>query len=85
MIMQIIVAEAPILPQNVEKHLFESNKRYRVYFLQRKEDRGTANYFKYRNSNGKLTEMYYEEFLNGRWVYREEIPNDAFIGVVGPL
>lgn len=45
MIMQIIVAQEPVLPNNVVKHLFESNKQYRVYFLQQKEDEGTAKYF----------------------------------------
>lgn len=79
MIMQIIAAQEPILPNNVVKHLFEGNNQYRVYFLQQKEDEGTAKYFKYKNSNGKLTCFYYEEFLNGRWVYRDEIPNNAFV------
>lgn len=85
MMMQIIVAQAPILPPDVIKHLFEANKKYRVYFLQRKEDEGTSKYFKYKNSNGQLTEMYYEEFLNGRWVYREEIPHNAFVEFLGPI
>lgn len=79
MIMQIIVAQEQVLPNNIVKHLFESNKQYRVYFLQQKEDEGTAKYFYYKNNNGKLTCFYYEEFLNGRWVYRDEIPYDAFV------
>ncbi len=29
--------------------------------------------------------MYHEEFVNGRWIYREEIPHDAFVKYVGEV
>lgn len=85
--MQIIVAQAPILPPDIIKTLVEENNQYREYWLQRKKDKenNTGVYYRYINSNGESTQRYFEEYLNGRWVYREEIPYDAFLKFAGKI
>lgn len=77
------MAKAPILPKDVNKYLFESNDKYRTYWLQRKNDYGTPNHYKYMRSDGKLTEMYHEELKNGKWVYIENLPREAYVKYLG--
>lgn len=81
----IITDSTPILPPNVVKVPFDGNKQYKVFLLREVLPDGTRKKFEIIDSNGNKTDVYHEEFVNGRWIYREEIPHDAFVKYVGDV
>lgn len=68
----VITDSTPILPPNVIKVPFDGNKQYKVFLLREVLPDGTRKKFEIIDSNGNKTDMYHEEFVNGRWIYREE-------------
>ena len=80
-----VKCKEPILPDDVTKVLFDGSSQYKIYFLQKKDKTGTTRNYYFLNSKGQKTCYYYEEFVNGNWIYREEIPNNAFCEVVAEV
>lgn len=74
-----VINDAPILPPNIIKVPFDGNKQYRIFLLKEVLPDGSQNRFYITDSKGNKTDSYREEFVNGKWIYREEIPYNAFV------
>jgi hypothetical protein len=75
----VSISQAPILPPNVIKKPFEGNSKYRTYCLAIQQPDGEMVPYTICQSDGSQSRFYREEFVNGRWIYRDEIPHDAYV------
>ena len=79
------------LSKNVKKRLFESNNKYRTYFLEiintnQLEYTGMKpEYYNIKKKDGSTTPFYHEQLINGKWVYVEEIPQNAYVSKPIPV
>ena len=63
------------------KKPFESNRKYRDYWLHEITPDGKDEHFYYVNKLGKLTHTWFEELIDEKWQHVESIPFDAFVGL----